>query len=46
MKKMAEFSENRAQFLVRKSVFKISVRQHTLFLTFFQRFACNWPTRC
>jgi len=35
MKKGAEFSENRAQFLLRRSVFKISVRQHTLFFDVF-----------
>jgi len=29
--KKAEFSENRVQFLLRRSIFKISVRQHTLF---------------
>jgi len=38
MKKRAEFSENRAQFLLRRSVFKISVRQHTLFFDVFSIF--------
>ena len=38
IKKWAEFSENRAQFLLRRSVFKISVRQHTLFFDVFSIF--------
>jgi len=38
MKKKAEFSENRVQFLLRGSVFKISVRQHTLFFDVFSMF--------
>jgi len=38
MKKRAEFSENRARFFVRRSVFKISVRQHTLFFDDFSMF--------
>ena len=36
--KKAVFSENRVQFLVRRSVFKISVRQHTLFFDVFSMF--------
>ena len=35
IKKRAEFSENRVQYLLRRSVFKISVRQHTLFFDVF-----------
>ena len=38
MKKKAEFSENRAEFSLRRSVFKILVRQSTLFFDDFSMF--------
>ena len=38
IKRKAEFSENRAKFLLRRSVFKILVRQHTLFFDVFSIF--------
>ena len=38
MKKRAEFSENRAQFLLRRSIFKILVCQHTLIFDVFSMF--------
>jgi len=38
MKEKAEFSENRVQFLLGGSVFKISVRQHTQFFDVFSMF--------
>jgi hypothetical protein len=38
IKRKAEFSENRAKFSLRRSVFKISVRQHNLFFDDFSMF--------